>query len=214
MNKPYTFTLDIPSIGTINARAFTLKEYFELGVAKIEGRFKDEVQNVVYKCTGQDIYSLDKPEAEYIVAMLWMHSLGEINHESEYQCECGNEFTIPITFNQIQIDPTKELLKGMKGFSLIFNPAKIYGDSDKVMTFLNSMSYIIIDNEQVAIEDLSEQELSDLQSFITYEDVINITDELLEPTIRLGIPVKCEKCGSYHVHEFNGLTDFMEIINV
>lgn len=212
MKNEYNFTIDIQG-KEIAARAFTLKEYLGLIAAKQAGKFREEITTVVKECTGLDINKdLPKAQAEYVVFMLMVTSIGEINHDDEYVCSCGNEIYTPINFNHIQIDKPVEHNEVINGLTLHFKPAKIFGDSDKIHTFLDRLDYLIVDGEQIFSDSLSDEEVGDLQTLITYDLVEKVCDIILKPTIHMGVPIKCDKCGSYHVEEFNSLNDFMGLV--
>ena len=207
----YKFTIRLND-KDVEAEAFTLNDYLELTLSKENGTFKEKIQDVVKRCTGLNIFEMKKPEAEYVIMILWLNSLGEVNHEAEYVCECGNEFSIPINFNNVQIDKNNDEFLTYQTLKIHFNSAKVFDDSDDVMAFLKCMDYIILDDNQINISDLSDKEIDDLISIIKYDDMIDIINKLLQPTIRLGIPVKCDVCGKYHVEEFIGLNKFLKLV--
>lgn len=200
----------------ISSRAFNLEEYLRLVTARSTGYSKDsnkELRDIVYACSGIDVYDLPKSDAEYLIFMIWVNSVGEVNHEAEYRCSCGQEMSLPMNFNHIQRDKERDYKKVIGNLTLHFKPPKVFGDDDEVFTFLDCLDYIIFDGEQIFSSDLSEEETKDLQSIITYDIIDEVCDYLLEPTIHLGIPVKCPKCGAYHVEEINTLDEFMRVIS-
>lgn len=212
MNHDYNFTISLGK-REIEAKAFTLNDYLGLVVARKTGMFKEFMYEVFKECTGLDMFKdLSKPEAEYVMFLLWANSLGEVNHEAEYVCECGEEFSVPMNFNHIQIDKPIGHREIINNLTINFKPVTIFCDTDKIKTFLECMDYLILDDNQIFIKDLNEEEMGDLQSIITMPMVDKVCEELLKPTIHMGVPVKCPSCGKYHVHEFNSLGDFMEIL--
>ena len=155
---------------------------------------------------------MKKSDAEYFIFMLWVNSIGEVNHEAEYKCRnCNELMSIPINFNHIQRDKEVDYKKIIGDLTLHFKPAKVFGDDDEVFTFLECLDYIIYKGEQIFSDDLSDEESKDLQSIITYDIIDEVCEKILKPTIHLGVPVKCSKCGAYHVEEINTLDEFMRI---
>lgn len=212
MVTDYKFTIYLKD-REINARAFTLEEYMSLISAKQAGTSREEIRKVVENCTGIDILDdVPKAVAEYIVFLLWVNSLGKVNYEDVYVCSCGNEIHTPMNFNHIQIDREIEHTETVGGIKLHFKPALIFSETDKIHTFLDRMDYLIVDGEQVFVDSLSDEEVDDLQSVITYELVEKVCDKIMSPTIHLGIPIRCDKCNKYHVEELNSLKDFMRIV--
>lgn len=193
----------------IHCRAFTLGEYLDLIKAKAAGNIKPVVQKILNDCT--DAKGLLKHESELLLIRLWAQSLGEVSHTATYVCDCGNEIPTPINLTYAGIVGTGELLYQLSGFKVKFKYPKMFDDENIGLMIASCIEYIIVNGEQIFVDDLNETEIQDLYSAITTEDVKNITDMLLEPTIQLAVPIACS-CGKNHVQTITGLKEFFRII--
>ncbi len=208
MDFEYKFDVSIGS-KTFKCRAFTLGEYKDLMKAKADGNIKDTVLDILNKCT--NARNLTKQESEMLLVKLWAHSTGEVNINTVYTCECEKEILVPINMNYIQLDDVQDIIYDFKNFKIKFKYPKIFEDSNKALMVASCIDYIIVGDEKLKVDDLTEQELSDLYTAITTEDMIKISDMLVNPTIYMAIPIQCE-CGKSHIKVIKGLKEFFRLL--
>ncbi|AHY25172.1 baseplate hub [Pectobacterium bacteriophage PM2] len=209
MNNQYKFAVFINN-KEIECRAFTLREYKNLLIAKSEGRLEDAIKKLFKDCTNAK--DLPKHEAELLLVKLWAHSLGEVNVERIWGCDCGKEIIVPINLIRAGIDSTDDLLYVFKDFKIQFKYPGIFEDKNKAVMVASCIEYIITNSgEQLKVDDLSDVELDDLYSAITNVDIDQISDMLTKPKIQLAIPIKCE-CGKDHIHVVSGLKEFFKLL--
>lgn len=208
MNYEYNFDVSVGS-KTIHCRAFTLREYKELMHAKISGGLKEKVEEILLSCT--DAKDLNRQEAELLLVKLWAHSTGEVNSEAIYTCECGKENIVALNINYAQLDDSEDLIYDFKNFKIKFKYPKIFNDSNIALMITTCIDYIIVGDEKLSIEDLTDVELNDLLTAITTEDAERIAAMLLKPSIYLAVPIQCE-CGKHHVYTIKGLKEFFRLL--
>lgn len=195
---------------TIACRAFTLREYKDLLQAKLEKRLEPFIVSLLNDCT--DAKGLNKQESELLLINLWAHSIGQVNAEHIWNCDCGNEISVPINLTHAYIDSTGDLLYAFKGFKIKFRYPDLFEDKNPASMVAQCIEHLITDDGQLlSVDDLSEREVNDLYSAITSEDIIRIQEMLLEPTVKMGIPISCS-CGKSHVHVISGLTEFFRML--
>lgn len=205
-----TYNFDLTINGkNISCRAFTLEEYLNLIKAKADKVLDKTIKQLIKDCTNAK--GLNKQESELLLVNLWAHSLGEVNHTATWVCECGNEIDVPINTNRIQIVGSSDLLYSLGELRIQFKYPELFDDNDIALMIAKSIDYIIVNGEQIFVDDLSDQEIDDLYSAITTEDVLKIKDMLLKPQIQLAVPISC-KCGKNHVHQITGLKEFFKVI--
>lgn len=208
MNFEYKFDVNIGS-KILECRAFTLREYKDLMKAKADGNLKNAVLEVLSKCT--KAHQLTKQESELLLVKLWAHSTGEVNIDTVYTCECEKETLVPVNMNYIQLDDAPEVVYDFKNFKIKFNYPKIFEESNKASMIASCIDYIIVGDEKLKVDDLTDQELSDLYTAITTEDIIKIADMLVNPTIYTAIPIQCE-CGKSNIKVIRGLKEFFRLL--
>lgn len=211
MSFEYKFTIELDSNRFIEAKAFSLSDYLDIISAKESDTYTDVVVKVIDKCINEDIFSFPKREAEFILLQLWAASVGKINYEAEYTC-CGSLFYVPMNMSRVQIDKQRKVKKTFGDFIIQFKEPKLFDDSDYIETFMESIEYIIVGENQFNVDELSEEDYQAFIGTITADDVDESVNEILMPTIRMGIPVKCPICGSYHVEELIGLHDLLGVL--
>lgn len=208
MNFDYNFEVNIGT-KTIKCRAFTLGEYRDLMQAKLNGNLKEHIQNLLWTCTNAT--GLTKQESELLIVKLWAHSTGEVNSDAVHICDCGKENLVSINMNYAQLDEAEDLVYDFKNFKIKFKYPRIFDDSNIARMISTCIDYIIVGEEKLLIDDLTEQELSDLYGAITTEDAKRIADALLKPSIYLAVPVQCE-CGKSHIKLIKGLKEFFRLL--
>lgn len=196
----------------IQCRAFKLKEYLDLIAAKAKnnGEVAIVIKDIIKNCT--DAVGLNRQESELLIIKLWAHSIGEVNHEGSWHCTCGREIPVPINFTFAQIDAPEELWYSLPGFKIKFKYPELFDDANKAMMIAKCIDYILVNNEQIYFSDLTDNEIDDLYSAITTDDVIKISEMLLKPTVQLSVPISCE-CGESHIHTIKGLKEFFKIMS-
>lgn len=194
---------------TIHCRAFTLEEYLQLIQAKSDGNIPSKIKELINNCT--DATDLNRQESELLILKLWANSIGEVNHQASWVCECGNEIEVPINFTYAQIDSPEDLWYDLKNFKIKFKYPKIFDDSNIALMIAECIEYILVNNEQIYVEELNDQELNDLYSAITADDIVKIKEMLLKPKVSLSVPISCA-CGKSHIHTITGLKEFFKIM--
>lgn len=208
MNE-YKFEVRIGS-RDINCRAFTLREYKDLLTAKVNHRLEDEIKTLIKKCT--DAPEMSRQESELLLVKLWASSLGEVNHEHTYVCECGLEQQVPLNFMHASFEDPEDLLYPLGPFKIKFKYPKLFEDKNKAIMVANCIEYIITHTgEQLSVDDLTEAEIDELYSAITVDDIEKISEMLLRPQIQMAVPISCS-CGKSSVHIIKGLKDFFKLI--
>lgn len=195
---------------TISCRAFTLEEYLNLITAKNNGKLKGAVQELIKNCTSAK--DLNKQEAELLLVHLWSQSLGEVNHENTWKCTCGHESKVYINLLHTRIDDSDDLWYTLGDIKLKLRYPELFDDENVAEMIVKCMESVYSNGENININDLNEREINDLYAYITEQDVVNIKELLLKPTVNLSLPVKCEACGENHIHTLRGLKDFFEIM--
>lgn len=197
---------------SITARAFTYAEFQKLVEYKNTGRLKEAVINIVNDCTGVDVTELEKCEAEYIFLMLWCHSLAKGKFDSTWVCGvCNKEKVYSLDVKRAQIPEVEPYMLDLGGIKIKFRPPRFAEDTDIMQMVIACIEYIVIDNQEFDINDLSEQDFDTILSMLTTEHVETIIDELTLPQITLAVPIKCE-CGEHGIHSIKGLSDFLRIL--
>lgn len=205
----YKFTVDIGD-KSINCRAFTLSEYKDLMHAKVKGTLKEELLKVLSACT--DAKNLTKQESELLIVKLWAHSMGEVNSNAVWTCPvCGKETIVSMNLNYAQLEEAEDVIHAFKGFKIKFNYPKLFDDSNIAKMIISCIDAIIVGNDRIELEDLSDQEMNDLIASITNEEAVKISDKLLKPSIYMAVPVVCE-CGHKEVHITRGLKEFFKLL--
>lgn len=193
----------------IHCRAFTLREYKDMLQAKANGHLEELITNLLKKCTSAR--GLPKHQAESLIVQWWAHSLGCLNQEKIYMCECGKSQVIPITLSHISYNEEKEIIKDFGPFKVKFNYPWLFEDKNKAQMIASCIDSIITpDGDMLRVDDLTEAEIDDLHSAITTDDIEEISERLLRPQIQLAIPIACE-CGN-HVHVITGLKEFFKFL--
>lgn len=208
MNFEYKFDVNIGT-KTIKCRAFTLREYKDIISAKAKGGLKEVLEGILWSCTNAT--GLTKQESELLIVKLWAHSIGEVNLDAVKICECGKENLVSFSINYAQLDEAEDVIYDFKNFKIKFKYPRIFEDSNIPRMISTCIDYIIVGDEKLSIEDLTEQELDDLFTAITTEDAQRIADALLKPSIYLAVPIQCE-CGKSHVHVVRGLKEFFRLL--
>lgn len=194
----------------INCRAFTLSDYRDLIEAKQNGTIQEVVERILGECT--DARDLTKQQAEFVLVNLWAQSLGEVNHQNAWVCSCGHEIPTAINFTQIQMDATEELWYDLTAFKIKLRYPRLFEDKNIAQMIASCIEYIFVDGEAISVDELNDNEIDDLYSAITEDDIKKISKLLLEPTIYTAIPIECDKCGESHVHVIRGLKEFFRLI--
>lgn len=208
MNFDYKFEVNIGQ-KVIKCRAFTLEEYKDLMQAKLNGKLKETIESILWKCT--NCAGLNKQESELLIVKLWAHSTGEVNSDAVHICDCGKENLVSINMNYAQLDDAEEVIYDFNNFKIKFKYPRLFADSNIARMIGECIDYIIVGNEKLLIDDLTEQELNDLYSAITTEDIQKIAEMLLKPSIYLAVPVECE-CGKNHLKIIRGLKEFFRLL--
>lgn len=195
---------------TINCRAFTLREYKDLLKAKLEGRLEEEILELFKKCT--DAPELPRHEGELLLVKLWAQSLGEVNVERPWHCACGREQMVPMNLIQASTTEAREVVWGFTNFKIRFRWPNIFQDKYKAQTVAECIHSIVTpDDVEIFPDDLSDEEVNDLYSAITVEDIEKIFAHLTEPQVQLAVPISCE-CGHNEIHVVKGLKEFFKLI--
>lgn len=205
----YEFIVQIKN-KTINCRAFTLREYKDLLQAKLEKRMEPAIIELLNKCT--DAKGLNKQEAELLLINLWSNSLGAVNVEHTWVCECGKEQDIPVTISRASIVDESEVIRDFGAFKIKFRYPGLFEDGDKGKMIACCIEYIITEGgERIVVDDLNEAEIEDLYNAITLDDINALMEELLKPQVQMAIPISCE-CGAHSVHVIKGLKEFFKFM--
>lgn len=208
MNFDYKFEVNIGH-KLIQCRAFTLEEYKDLMEAKLNGKLKETIQQILSKCTNAT--DLTKQESELLIVKLWAHSTGEVNSDAVHICDCGKENLVSLNINYAQLDEADDLIYDFKNFKIKFKHPKIFDDSNVALMISTCIDYIIVGEEKLRVDDLTDEEISDLYTAITTEDAIRISDMLMKPSIYMAVPVECE-CGKKHLKVIRGLKEFFRLL--
>lgn len=208
MNFDYKFEVNIGH-KVIQCRAFTLEEYKGLMEAKLNGKLKETIQQILWTCTNAT--GLTKQESELLIVKLWAHSTGEVNSDAVHICDCGKENLVSLNINYAQLDEAEDMIYDFKNFKIKFKHPKIFDDSNVALMISTCIDYIIVGEEKLRVDDLTDEEISDLYTAITTEDAIRISDMLMKPSIYMAVPVECE-CGKKHLKVIRGLKEFFRLL--
>lgn len=194
---------------TYKCRYFTLDEYEKIILAKIENNLQEAIKNILHSCVEGYSDTLSKTESELLLIKLWAHSLGEVNQEKEYICECGKTHNVCINYNYITIPELSGFLYNTSNVKLKMRYPRLFEDTDRVEMVVSCIEGLILeDGQEIKIEDLSENELDDLYSILSKEVIDILKEELLKPEVVLGIPIDCE-CSPIKI---SGLAEFLKVI--
>lgn len=205
----YTFTVRLGD-KEVNCRAFTLKEYLGLIGARATGTIESTVNNIITNCSNAK--NLTKQEAELLLVNLWAHSLGEVNQEHTWNCSCGHSFQVYMNLLHTQLDEQADPWYSFSGIKIKFRQPKLFDDKNIALMIASCIEAVFVNGESIPVEDLTEAEINDLYGLITEDDMINIKNLLVSPSIYLATPIKCPKCGTSHVHTIRGLKEFFELL--
>lgn len=207
----YEYKFDV-KIGSkvVNCKAFTLEQYRDLVTAKLNGNIESQVKALIAECSNAK--GLNRQETELLLVQLWAHSLGEVNHQNSWKCSCDNEIPVHINLLHTQIDDPEDLWYNLGNLRIKLRYPDIFEDKNVAQMIATSIESVFVNGENIAIEDLTEQEINDLYSIISEDDIIAIKELILKPTVYLAVPIKCDKCGASHVHVLRGLKDFFKLM--
>lgn len=209
MSFDYKLKVDVKG-KEISCRAFTLREYKDLLKAKLEKTLDQTILDLLKKCT--DAHGLNKQESELLLVKLWAASLGEVNQEQTWVCECGKEVQVNINFNHAQIENEVDVLEWtFTNFKVRFKYPELFDDSNIPLMISKSIEFIDVNGESIKLDDLSSSELDDLYTAISGDDIKGIAEMLLKPKVILAVPISCE-CGKQEVHVIRGLKEFFKLI--
>lgn len=194
----------------IQCRAFTLEEYRDLIKAKADGTIKEYVPELIKNCT--NARGLNRQESELLLVHLWANSLGEVSHQNTWVCSCGHEIPQSINLTFAQIDEPEDLWYSLGGFRIKLRYPNLFEDSNISMMIASCIQYIHVNGETISVDELNDKEIDDLYSAITEDDIARIKSLLLKPTVKLAVPIKCDKCGENHIHVIEGLKEFFKLI--
>lgn len=210
----YEFNVRLPSDEIIKCKTFPLKPYSEILVAKS----KEEPISDLLKQLLQD-YSeaqhLAKHDAEYVLIHLLNNSLNEdVVPRVIKQCsDCKHEEEIELDLKRLSIYKSIELSDINFGkFKLRMRYPKIFDDSNMTLLITSCIDSVIIGDEVIGLEDLTEIELNDLYEAITTDHLKQMRDMLINPEIQLAIPYKCPSCGKEEVFVISGLSNLLSLI--
>lgn len=202
--------------GIVECIPFTLEDYTKFLFARSSDN-SDLIKTWMIDIlkTNTSAKNLSKHESEIIIVNLLAKSLNESDILQEYVCECGNEFDVKIDVSKIFVNYNNKNiddLYSLKDFKLKLNWPKLFEDDNVAQMIVNSIKQIYVGDDCIPIDELSEIELNDLYSAINPEDMDNIKDILLSPTIHLAAPVVCPECGKSHVHMISKFKEFIRIL--
>lgn len=208
MSYKYNFDLYIGE-KVIPCRAFTLREYKQILESKYNGTLKEKILEVINNCC--DCSGLNKQEMELLIVKLWANSMGEVNIEADWPCDCGKPVRVSLNMNHTQITDHEDIYYDFGQFKIKFKYPEIFCNENKAVVISSCIDYIIVGNENLKIDDLTSNEIDDLYNNITLEDVEKIYSALMGPTIYLATPINCE-CGKTHIHTIKGLKEFFKLL--
>lgn len=193
----------------ISCKAFSLEKYIDVLKQSTEGKTSEVFKSLLEEHTNAK--GLTRQESELLLIKLWAYSLGKVNHEVDYVCECGKTFPVEMNFNHANIQGERELVYPLENFRLVLKYPEIFEDSNVASMVASSIVYIEVENERIKIDELNTHEMDDLYSAITSEDIIKIGELLKEPKVVLAVPVSCS-CGKSDIKTITGLKEFFRII--
>lgn len=186
---------------------FTLDEYQGLIEAKLNGTMSDSLKALLDRHVAPGL-NLPKHQMEGIMLKLWANSLGDINQEKDYICDCGKEHKVFLNYNYIDIPKETGFEYNLGGIKLKLRYPKLFEDKNHINMVVSCITHVITESQVIPIAELSEQEIEDLYSTITKEVIEDLVKELLRPTISLGVPLDCE-CPAYII---KGLPEFLSLV--
>lgn len=202
--------------GNVECKPFTLEDYIKFLFAKSSDNsdlIKKWMNDILE--TNTSAKDLPKHEAEILIVNLLAKSLNESDIFQEYVCECGHEFDVKIDVSKIFTnynDVSINDLYSLRDFKLSLKWPKLFEDDNVAQMIVNSIKEIYVGDDCIPIEELSDVELNDLYSAITPEDMDNIKNILLSPTIQLAAPIVCPECGKNHIHMISKFKEFIRIL--
>ena len=202
--------------GLIKCKAFTLKEYLNLIIAKSNSN--SDLMKLAYNeiiKNNTNATNLSKHDAELILVNLIIKSEYENSVYKDYVCECGNEIKVEIDPSKIRVDYDGKNINDLypfDKFKLLFKWPELWSDDNIADMIVRCIDSIFVGDERIKLDDLSEEELDDLYELLTLDEIEKIKDFLLAPQISLIVSFKCDKCGKRHTKTIKGLKSFLEII--
>lgn len=205
MVSTFTMTIDDQEIV---CRAFTLDEYQEFMISRDNGTLKETIFNLLAACCPK-AHTLNKHQSELVIVNLWAHSIAQ-EHILDYTCSCGKTQKVKVNFGHTQLTEHELQPYQLGNAKLHLRYPMLFEEQDKFDMVSQCIERIQVGAENLSIEELSEEEMSQLVGAITDTVVVEIAEHLLEPKPVLGVPVQCE-CGEHNVHVISGLKEFFKL---
>lgn len=210
----YEFNVRLPSDEIIQCKTFPLKPYSEILITKSKGEsivplLKDLLNQ--YANAGH----LPKHDAEFVLIHLLNNSLNEdVTPRVIKQClACEHKEEVALDLKHLSIYKSKELSDVDFGkFKIRLRYPKIFDDSNTALLITSCIDAIVVGDEVIGVDDLTDVELNDLYEAITVDHLREIKDMLLSPEIQLAIPYKCPSCGKEEVFVISGLSNLLDLI--
>jgi hypothetical protein len=200
----------------VECETFTLERYVKFLMSRGSDKselIKKWMHEVLSECTNAT--KLAKHDAELLIINLIGRSINQDEITQDYVCECGTEFPVKLDLSRATIDfneASTETLYVFKNFKLSFNWPELFDDDNVPLMIVKAMDSIYVGDECIEVDDLNMQELDDLHSAITPNDINSIKQFLLAPKVQLAVPVSCPICGKKHVHVIEGFNEFIRIL--
>lgn len=197
---------------TVKARAFTYREFQQMIAAKAEGKLAEVIVETIHNCTDIDALELSKQEAELLFLLLWCHSLDKMKFTATWVCDdCKKETEYDLDVNKVRTTDNNPYFLDLGKIKLQFRNPRFTEDSDIMQMVINCIDFIVFNDQQFDLNELSEHEFNTILNMLTKEHIEDIIEELTKNQITLAVPIKCE-CGQSGVYSITGLSEFFNII--
>lgn len=214
MNKQFKVKIDSK---IIDCQTYTLEDYMKILVSRRADN-SDEIKKVFDKIIKKytDAKNLSKHEAELLLINLIAYSQNETGQfKINYGCDCGETIPVNLKLNQTYIDyndtDINELYNFNK-FKLKLKWPDLWDDDDIPSMIAKCIEAVYVGNERIEIDDLNEQEIVDLYSAISEDDIMSMKNILLSPKPVLPVAFDCPKCGKKHIESISGFKKFIEVL--
>lgn len=201
--------------GVIQCSTYTLRASTQLNLAKNAKNV--ELMKATYSEILNDhaVADLPKHDAELVLINLIAKSEHEEDVKIPYVCECGHMHEVTLKPENMYIDYGEsdiEKLYPFDKFKVKFTWPALWADDNVTEMIVKSMRTIYAKDEQIDLEDLSEDELNDLYDAITEDDIKKIKKLLTSPKPVAVFSLKCPQCEKRSVETIKGFKSFVELL--